>query len=109
MVQVLDAFATLAGCSAPYGHINTDVLSRAIQYGNGGIPHGEAEDMLAMVEHTPTASFDYEELCELLMGHNCQVSSSPEKGGNKDRDSFMSSEEGIRLHASSMALSLIHI
>ena len=68
--QVLEAFATLSGTESTHGHINTEKLTRAIQYGNGGITKSEAEDIMSMLEHTPTATFDYVELCDLLMGHS---------------------------------------
>jgi hypothetical protein len=75
--DILRAFSTLAGSSQSYGVINTDTLNRAIQYGNGGISKHEAEDLMAMLEHAPTATLDYVELCDLLMGHKMET-----QGGN---------------------------
>lgn len=67
--DVLNAFATLSGTQGRGGVINCEKLSRAIRYGAGGIPKHEAEEIMTMLEHTPTATFDYVELCDLLMGH----------------------------------------
>mmetsp|Transcript_18978 Transcript_18978/g.31707 ORF Transcript_18978/g.31707 Transcript_18978/m.31707 type:complete len:327 (-) Transcript_18978:252-1232(-) len=70
--DVLKAFSVLSGTSGTSGLINTEKLARAIEYGNGGISKADAEDIMSMLEHSPSACFDYVELCDLLMGHRVE-------------------------------------
>lgn len=72
--DVLKAFSVLSGSRSRPGYIKKDLLARAIRYGNGGIPQEDADEIMSMLEHTPTASFDYVELCDLLMGHKDNAS-----------------------------------
>mmetsp|Transcript_18393 Transcript_18393/g.19150 ORF Transcript_18393/g.19150 Transcript_18393/m.19150 type:complete len:220 (+) Transcript_18393:37-696(+) len=66
--DVLNAFSILAGKSEKFGTISEVKLSRALYRGNGGTDPLLAEDIMAMVEHTPGGRINYQELVDLMMG-----------------------------------------